>query len=244
MDEIANIIRDRAAAYGVPADILLQFGRVESGLDPNAQSKSSSAGGLFQFVDKTWNAYGGGDKFDPRTNADAGARLLRDNLAALRSSGLEPSAANAYLAHFAGAPSATRLLTSEDATPVSEVLSPAAIQANPFLGRMTVGDLRAWAERKIAGGPANFAKAAPGNMTGPMPPGGADLSGMLSLASAQAQQSEPEGPSLPQVLRGFLTAPDSSAPPAPAPPPIPMPQRRQIAAINPQLLRSQLLSLR
>jgi len=49
-------IADAAQATGIDFGYLLAQARIESGLDPNARARTSSASGLFQFVDQTWLA--------------------------------------------------------------------------------------------------------------------------------------------------------------------------------------------
>jgi hypothetical protein len=49
-------IRRAAQATGVDFDFLLHTARRESGLNPQARASTSSAAGLFQFVDQTWLA--------------------------------------------------------------------------------------------------------------------------------------------------------------------------------------------
>jgi hypothetical protein len=53
---VASAIRQAADATGTSFNYLLATARVESGLDPEATAKTSSAGGLFQFIDQTWLA--------------------------------------------------------------------------------------------------------------------------------------------------------------------------------------------
>jgi hypothetical protein len=53
---VTSAIRDAANATGASFNYLLATARVESGLDPNAAANTSSAGGLFQFIDQTWLA--------------------------------------------------------------------------------------------------------------------------------------------------------------------------------------------
>lgn len=53
---VTGAIRDAARATGTSFDYLLATARAESGLNPNASAKTSSARGLFQFVDRTWLA--------------------------------------------------------------------------------------------------------------------------------------------------------------------------------------------
>lgn len=47
-------IRQASQVTGARFSYLLATAKVESNLDPNAAAKTSSAGGLFQFIDRTW----------------------------------------------------------------------------------------------------------------------------------------------------------------------------------------------
>lgn len=51
---VEGAIRRAASATGVDFDFLLKTARRESGLNPHAKAPTSSATGLFQFVDQTW----------------------------------------------------------------------------------------------------------------------------------------------------------------------------------------------
>jgi hypothetical protein len=51
---VTGAIRNAARATGASFDYLLATAKVESGLNPNAAAKTSSARGLFQFIDRTW----------------------------------------------------------------------------------------------------------------------------------------------------------------------------------------------
>ena len=51
---IEAAIKKAAAKTGVDFEFLLKTARRESSLNPNAKAKSSSAAGLFQFVEQTW----------------------------------------------------------------------------------------------------------------------------------------------------------------------------------------------
>ena len=51
---VAGAIRNAASATGTNFEYLLATARVESGFNPNASAKTSSAQGLFQFIDRTW----------------------------------------------------------------------------------------------------------------------------------------------------------------------------------------------
>jgi hypothetical protein len=53
---VASAIRRAAQATGASFDYLLATAKVESNLDPNVKAASSSAMGLFQFIEQTWLA--------------------------------------------------------------------------------------------------------------------------------------------------------------------------------------------
>ena len=51
---VVNAIRDGAERSGAGFDYLLKTAQRESALDPDAKAKTSSATGLFQFIEQTW----------------------------------------------------------------------------------------------------------------------------------------------------------------------------------------------
>jgi hypothetical protein len=51
---VTSAIRNAAAATGTSFSYLLATAKIESDLDPSLTMKSSSAAGLFQFIDQTW----------------------------------------------------------------------------------------------------------------------------------------------------------------------------------------------
>src|SRR6476659_6620488 len=53
---VTGAIRDAARSTGASFDYLLATARAESGLNPSASAGTSSARGLFQFIDRTWLA--------------------------------------------------------------------------------------------------------------------------------------------------------------------------------------------
>jgi soluble lytic murein transglycosylase-like protein len=80
----ARIICKWASRYGVDEDLAVRIAVAESGLDCQAHSEESSAGGLFQFVDSTFldtqrqlaKPADISKKFDCEENAQLGAYLL------------------------------------------------------------------------------------------------------------------------------------------------------------------------
>ena len=114
---------------GLPLGFMDRMAKVESGYNPNARNPSSSAGGLFQFINSTARNYGLTDKFDPVASSEAAARLASDNAAYLRKNGIEPTAGNLYLAHQQGPAGAVKLLRGGGA-PASSVVGGAEAGLN------------------------------------------------------------------------------------------------------------------
>ena len=101
--DVKDAIHNAAVNNGVDEFTLAQMCRIESNFDKKAQNPVSSAGGLFQFIDRTWNGYGGGNKKDPELNADRGAKYMKENQRYLKSKlGRDPTAGELYLAHNQG----------------------------------------------------------------------------------------------------------------------------------------------
>lgn len=53
-DRVGAAIQQAAARTGMDFGYLMNQARVESGLNPDARARTSSATGLFQFIDQTW----------------------------------------------------------------------------------------------------------------------------------------------------------------------------------------------
>jgi hypothetical protein len=73
--------------------------------------------------------------------------LTTANQERLRDAGFQPTKGNTYLAHFLGSEGALDVLGASPDTPVTELLAPKAIRANPevFAKVKTAGDLVRWA---------------------------------------------------------------------------------------------------
>lgn len=145
-----------AAATGVDFTYLLAQARLESGLDPSARARTSSARGLYQFTGATWlntlDRHGadlglaGGDahdpalraqllamRADPQASALMAGELANDNRAVLSATlGRDPDNTELYLAHFLGPDAAGRFLSAlgSDPTQSAAALLPKAAAAN------------------------------------------------------------------------------------------------------------------
>lgn len=82
--QIEDFIIYTAMKQDVPVDLALGIAKCESGLNPLAKAKTSSASGIFQFIRSTWNHTikklmweDGQDVFDPKLNIIAGIFLLK-----------------------------------------------------------------------------------------------------------------------------------------------------------------------
>lgn len=114
-DHVVGSVLKAAKDTGADSNILFKFADAESNFDPKAGAKTSSAKGLFQFTNSTWNyvmnGLGGkrdfklkGNVHDPYENAVAAALYMNDiksQLAPMKSNG-QVSPTELYLGHFAG----------------------------------------------------------------------------------------------------------------------------------------------
>src|SRR6516225_12486119 len=83
---VTGAIRGAAQAIGTSFSYLLATAKIESDLDPSLTTKSSSAAGLFQFIDQTWlgtlkqagPAFGYGNYADAITLTSSGRYLVED----------------------------------------------------------------------------------------------------------------------------------------------------------------------
>jgi hypothetical protein len=73
----------------------------------------------------------------------------RENLTFLAEQGLEPTFGHLRLAFLLGPFAAARVLQAAPATPVTEVLGPAVVRANPFMARMSTSNLIAKTARDV-----------------------------------------------------------------------------------------------
>jgi hypothetical protein len=144
--ELSDKIRAAAQARGIDPEIALRIARAESAVNPAAQAKTSSAGGLFQVVDKTWKEFGGkpGKKYDPDENIRVGTDIIAKNTQTLRSFlNRDPRPAEIYAAHYFGPSGAKTFLSAEPGTPMESIFSKEVIRANPNLKGKTSGQVLA-----------------------------------------------------------------------------------------------------
>lgn len=107
-----------AQAQGVDAPTALAVMGLESRGKANAQNPNSSANGLFQIIDSTWEELGGGDRNDEATQIRNGVAYLAKVKAQMKSStGLDPSPAEIYMGHMLGPKGGLSLMTAAQGNP-------------------------------------------------------------------------------------------------------------------------------
>ena len=149
---ILNAINDASQSSGVDFSYLVNQANTESSFNPNAKAKTSSATGLYQFIDSTWldmiEKYGaqygieteGKSKSeilnmrkDPEKASFMAAAFASENEKLLNANwGGDVGPTELYLAHFLGASGATSFLNARDENPLRSAadLNPRAARAN------------------------------------------------------------------------------------------------------------------
>lgn len=119
-----------------------KLAQIESNNNPNANAKTSSAAGLYQFTKGTWNNivkeldldYTEDDRYDPEKSKIVIEKFTEDNRKYLESRlGRTINDGELYLAHFLGRKGAKDLLNTIDADvnlPINETVSEGALNAN------------------------------------------------------------------------------------------------------------------
>jgi hypothetical protein len=157
-----DITPDAKSAY-----MRRMFG-AESSFNPGAQNSQTSAGGLAQFVDKTWLQEA--REVNPALRGRSDAEVIRmktdtseagvafhkkvaegftdRNIKRLEDAGLPVTEANLYLLHFAGEGGGPKIIKARGGTRIEDLLSRDAVEANN-LGGMTAAEVREWAAEKM-----------------------------------------------------------------------------------------------
>ena len=164
-EEVLSMLDEVAKTTGVDANLLKTFAAIESSFNPNAGAGTSTAKGLFQFINKTWTGmldkygkkYGlspGTSVYDPRANALMGAEFLKENQKGLKSINRGNSPVELYLAHFLGLGGARRLFSAPEGDPANLHVDEKSIRANYDVfyknGKIrTVRDIIAWAANLV-----------------------------------------------------------------------------------------------
>jgi len=141
---------------------------VESGNNPFAKSRTSSASGVAQFTKGTWDLMVNrhrpdlrigrsaeevyGLRSDPNLSTEMATFLARDNADSLSARGLPVNENTLYLSHFLGVGDAIKVLRANPDTPIEGLVNKRSITANQSIlgGGKTVADITRWAGKKMA----------------------------------------------------------------------------------------------
>ena len=191
-----------SAAVETLTDVIIH---VESGGNSSARNPLSSATGLGQFIESTWLRMMRDYRpdlaanmtrqevldlrLDPTLSREMVMNLARENESYLRSKGHEITAGRLYLAHFLGPSGADQALSAQDGQMVLAVMGAGVVGANPFLTNYTIGDLKAWADRKMGSAPA----AASAPVAAPIPPEVKVYMDVVNQIMAEARGEGAEG---------------------------------------------------
>lgn len=144
---IKDIITNAAKKVGLDPKTLLAFAAVESDMNPNAKAKTSSAAGLFQFINSTWKEVLGkfGKKhglpanaspFDPEASSLMAAEYLKQNAKGLSSVKSNANPTDLYLTHFLGLGGARKFLRiSPEGKPAEQMQAAAQANRNIFFDK-------------------------------------------------------------------------------------------------------------
>lgn len=166
-----GVLNELQAAPGTGVALTNRILQIEgTGKNPN-----STASGDGQFIDSTWLdvlkrnrpelVQGRSDaellalKNDKALARDMTDVYRQENVAFLKRKGIEPTAANQYLAHFLGAGGAAAMINADPNLPAKDALAAAVgekkaqamVDANPTILNSLAGNVRKWADGKMGG---------------------------------------------------------------------------------------------
>lgn len=126
---VYSAISNAATQTGANAAAMFAFADMESSFNASAQARTSSAAGLFQFINSTWTSmianYGaqynvpsGASVLDANYNAMMGGAFLQNNAAILIKAGISaPTPGQLYIMHFLGSNGGPKFIAANQNTP-------------------------------------------------------------------------------------------------------------------------------
>ena len=171
--------------FGLQGGYVDKVTATESGNNPTAKNPNSTATGAGQFIESTWLAMvkkykpslakGKSDsqilalRNNPSLSREMTGKYAEENGSYLRKNNLPVNDGTLYLAHFAGAGGAVKLLKSNPNASAAAILGPEATKANGNLIKgKTAAQVINWAAKQVggsSGGTASQASAAVSGIT-------------------------------------------------------------------------------
>lgn len=217
---ISDLIASAANRYNLPPELMQNIAGAESSGRVDAANPRSSAKGLYQFIDSTWEGLGGqpGNQFDPQENVELGAKYTRQNVDRLKGElGRSPTYAEVYAAHYFGPGVSKMLKNASPSDPIEAGLatftSPRGVEqildANPNLQGKTVGEVLASLESKAGEGIVELARGGTIRYADGGEVNYEDDMAALGLPAAFPQEMSPFGGMEEYGLTGYGTVPES-----------------------------------
>lgn len=176
-----NTITAAAKMIGIDPGVAAAMAAIESAFRPSVKAGTSSAGGLYQFIDSTWNMmmkkyagkFGipkGTSKYNGAANALLGMQFTKDNYDELKKISGTVSVGDLYLAHFMGVGGAKKMISANQ-NAIAAQLFPKEARANKSIffqgGRaLTIAEVRQELERRVYKAHASHKVDIPINGTG------------------------------------------------------------------------------
>lgn len=130
-----------AQAAGINPDTLAAFGQIESHFQ-NVGNSTSSAEGVWQITDGTWNQYASelglseADRSDPAAQAKVASAIISDYASSVSAAtGVPATGTQVYGAYMFGTKAGSAIATASDpSTPLSQFVSAKTLAANNMSG--------------------------------------------------------------------------------------------------------------
>lgn len=133
----AQMVAEAAHSVGIESSLALAMAHHETGgrFNSDAQNPDSSAHGIGQITDATWQHFGGGNRADPKEQARVMAEIIKDyQQKAASTLGRQPTAGETYLAYQWG-PGGFAKAMKDTTAKVEDVLGAKAAKDNGWTGK-------------------------------------------------------------------------------------------------------------
>ena len=161
--ELEAMIAREATAAGMNPQDFIRMAQIESSFNPNAGAKTSSAKGLFQFIDSTAKNYGLNNVYDPVESTRAAIRLAKDNIKATGAK----DGAEMYMAHQWGSGGFNNMKNANPNASVESVLGASAAKNNAMAGMTVAQGWDYWRNKFNGTSTGNYSQVAQQDLVQP-----------------------------------------------------------------------------
>lgn len=159
LKELKEELDPQQKSSSLPERTLEIIKQIESKGDVFAFNPNSSAAGVYQFTEGTWNSIreqapelglteNGRISSNPEQQERAMEWLTKENAKALEGAGIDSNIDNLYAAHFLGVTKAIQILKATGDTKLKTLLSENVMQANGLASGMKVKEFKDWLMQK------------------------------------------------------------------------------------------------